>query len=141
MGKLDIRAMVERSGNERLPDAVPLICGPGDVAISNRQVVHGSFANTSPDCRVTLAMGCFARRWVQGVTGYDLATNEPRTYDAQWIDKRCEMIGYAIDARRRHFSDETPFTYQPHAMADVRFCWDEAARQAIRGYYKYDLRI
>ena len=25
------------------------------------------------------------------------------------------MIGYAIDARRQRFPDETPYTYRPHA--------------------------
>ena len=48
IGKVDIKAMVEAAGSDRLPDAVPLVCAPGDVAITNRQCVHGSFANTSP---------------------------------------------------------------------------------------------
>ena len=43
-GKADIKAMVEAAGSDRLPDAVPLVCGPGDVAIPNRQAMHGSFA-------------------------------------------------------------------------------------------------
>ena len=47
LGKVDIKAMVAEAGTERLPDAVPMICAPGDVAICNRQVLHGSFANTS----------------------------------------------------------------------------------------------
>ena len=62
-GKLDIKAMVDAAGSDRLPDAVPLICGPGDVAITSRQAVHGSFANTSPNVRVTVNMG-FHRRGV-----------------------------------------------------------------------------
>ena len=45
MGKLDIKKMVEEAGTERLPGAIPLVCGPGDVVIANRQLVHGSFAN------------------------------------------------------------------------------------------------
>src|SRR6056297_1474572 len=51
-GKVDIKAMVEEAGTERLPDAVPIIANAGDVAITNRQAVHGSFANNSPDWRV-----------------------------------------------------------------------------------------
>ena len=36
-GKADIQALVARAGSERLPEAVPLVCEPGDVAITNRQ--------------------------------------------------------------------------------------------------------
>ena len=61
-GKLDIKAMVEAVGSDRLPEAVPLICGPGDVAITSRQAVHGSFANTSPNVRVTVNMSKNADR-------------------------------------------------------------------------------
>src|SRR3954453_4609589 len=66
-GKADIKAMVAAAGTERLPDAVPIICKPGDVAITNRQAVHGSFANTSPDWRVTVNFGFHPRRSVLGV--------------------------------------------------------------------------
>src|ERR1700712_2903859 len=61
LGKVDIKALAEAAGTDRLPDAVPIICNPGDVAITNRQAVHGSFANTSADWRVTLNFG-FHRR-------------------------------------------------------------------------------
>jgi hypothetical protein len=44
------------------------------------------------------------------------------------------MIGYAIDARRRHFPDEEPYVYRPHAEAGESYRWDEAARQASFGY-------
>ena len=62
LGKADIKAHGRRRpARERLPEAVPIICAPGDVAITNRQAVHGSFANTSPDWRVTINFG-FHRR-------------------------------------------------------------------------------
>jgi hypothetical protein len=141
LGKLDIAAMVEAAGSERLADAVPLICKAGDVAISNRQIVHGSFANTSPDIRVTLSFGFHPRRWVEGATGWLYADNRPVTYDTARIDKRCEMIGHAIAARQDHFRDEQPFVYQPHARSGAVYRWDDAARAAIRGYSDYDLRI
>jgi hypothetical protein len=141
LGKLDIAAMAEASGSERLRDAVPLVCKPGDVAISNRQVVHGSFANTSPDIRVTTGFGFHPRRSVLGATGYDFDSGAPVTYDAQRIAKRCTMIGYAIDARRQHFPDEAPYVYRPHAEPGEIYRWDDAARAAIRGYTKNDLRI
>src|SRR5215213_10211565 len=69
LGKVDIKARVAAAGTERLPDAVPIICRPGDVAITNRQTVHGSFANTSPDWRVTVNFGFHRRRSVLGVMG------------------------------------------------------------------------
>jgi ectoine hydroxylase-related dioxygenase (phytanoyl-CoA dioxygenase family) len=141
LGKLDIAAMVEAAGSERLPDAVPLMCKPGDVAISNRQIVHGSFANTSKDIRVTLSFGFHPRRWVEGATGWLYADNSAVTYDAARIRKRSEMIGYAIAARAARYPGEMPFTYQPHARSGEVYRWDEAAREAIRGYSDYDLRI
>ena len=61
VGKIDIKAMVNEAGSDRLPQAVPLICDPGDVAITSRQAVHGSFANTSSKVRVTINFG-FHRR-------------------------------------------------------------------------------
>ena len=63
LGKIDIAALAAEAGSERLPEAVPMICKPGDVAITNRQALHGSFANTSKDWRVTVNFG-FHRRQV-----------------------------------------------------------------------------
>jgi hypothetical protein len=141
MGRADIRAMAAAAGSERLPGAVPLVCGPGDMAISNRQIVHGSFANTSPDIRVTLSMGFHPRRGVAEVRGIHSETLQPVVFDTEFVRRRAAMIGYAIDARRQHRPDETPFVYQPHAETGETFRWDETARQAIRDYHRYDLRI
>jgi hypothetical protein len=140
-GRADIRALVEQAGGQLLPDAVPLVCAPGDVAMSNRQIIHGSFPNTSPDPRVTLNFGFLPRRSVIGVTGYPFGPTPAVTYTAQWIRRRAEVIGYAIDARRRHFPDEAPYVYQPHADAGAVFAWNEEAREAIRNYNCFDIRI
>ena len=83
-GRADIKAMVAAAGTERLPDAVPIVCGPGDVAITNRQTVHGSFANTSPNWRVTLNFGFHRRRSVLGCAGGGVH-NAPAVYDAERI--------------------------------------------------------
>jgi hypothetical protein len=141
VGKIDLEALVAEAGSERLPQAVPMITRPGDVCISNRQVIHGSFANTSPDWRVTFNIGFHRRRSVLGVTGYVHNTNEPITFDAERIRKRSEVIGYAIDARRQHFPDETPFVYKPHAAGGERYRWDVAGWDAIRAYNKLDIVI
>ena len=136
--RADIRAMVAAAGGERLPAAVPLVCAPGDVAITNRQVVHGSFANTSRDWRVTLNLGFHRRRSVLDVKGGGLH-NAEAVYDSARIRERSLVIGYAIDARRQRFPDETPFVYQPLSGETLR--WDAAAKPSLKDYNLLDLSI
>jgi ectoine hydroxylase-related dioxygenase (phytanoyl-CoA dioxygenase family) len=140
MGKLDIKAMVEAAGGNRLPDAVPLICNPGDVAMSNRQLVHGSFANTSEDWRVTLNIGFHPRRSVVGVNARGI-DGELQLYDAERVRKRSEVIGYAIDARHQHFPGETPYAYRPQVERGEAYRWNDAARGAIKDYNLLDILI
>mgnify|MGYP001325128082 CR=1 FL=1 len=66
VGRIDIKAKVAGAGTERLPDAVPMVCKPGDLVISNRQLLHGSFANTSEDWRVTVIVGLFVTTRIFG---------------------------------------------------------------------------
>ncbi|HYC65932.1 MAG TPA: phytanoyl-CoA dioxygenase family protein, partial [Reyranellaceae bacterium] len=113
-GKIDIKTLVDKAGTTRLPDAVPIICAPGDVAMTNRQALHGSFANTSDKWRVTLNMGFHRRKSVLGVTSGGIH-NAKATYDAARIRERARVIGYGIDARRQRFPDEKQFVYKPHA--------------------------
>jgi len=140
-GKADIAALFEEAGSDRLPGAVPIVCEPGDVAISNRQVVHGSFANNGEHSRVTFNMGFMPRRSVQDVTGRPFGTDHDITYDDALIRERSKMIGYAIDARRRRFPEETPYVYQPQADTGESLCWDEAARRATYGYNLRDMVV
>jgi ectoine hydroxylase-related dioxygenase (phytanoyl-CoA dioxygenase family) len=139
-GKADIRAMVETAATERLPDAVPIICKPGDVAITNRQSVHGSFANTSPDWRVTLNFGFHRRKSVLGVMGSGLH-NAPSVYDADRIAQRARLIGYAIDARHHRFPNETPYTYAPRANDSETYHWNAETKASIKDYNLLDLSI
>ncbi len=140
LGKLDIKAMVAKAGTERLPDAVPIVCKPGDVAITNRQAVHGSFANTSPDWRVTVNFGFHRRRSVLGVTGGGVH-NAVAVYDAERIRRRARLLGLGIDARRQRFPDETPFVYAPHAAAGETYRWDAEAKAGLKDYNLLDLSI
>lgn len=140
MRRVDIKAMCAAAGSERLPDAVPIVCAPGDVAITNRQAVHGSFANTSPDWRLTLNLGFHRRRSVLGVQGGGIHA-APAIFDDARIRERARVIGYGIDARRRHRPDETPFVYRPHAEAGETYRWDDAARASMRDYNRLDLSI
>lgn len=138
--KLDIKNLVEESGSERLQGAVPLICEPGDVVICNRQIVHGSFANSGFEPRVTINFGFHRRSSVLDVMGAGMHC-APQRYDNQLIEKRSRTIGYAIEARQQRFPDETPYVYQPFAQAGKSFEWNEAAKQDLTDYNLEDLSI
>ena len=138
--RADIRAMVAAAGSDRLADAVPLVCEPGDVAICNRQIVHGSFANTSPDVRVTFNFGFHRRRSVLGVTSGGIH-NPVAEYDEARIQERARLIQYAIDARRQRFPDETPYVYQPLVAEAQRYRWTPEARADLKDYNLLDLGI
>jgi hypothetical protein len=140
-GRADIRAMAARAGSDRLPEAVPIVCKPGDVAMTNRQAVHGSFANTSPDWRVTLNFGFHRRRSVLGVVSGGSLHGTPGIYDEARIDQRARVIGYAIDARRQRYPGESPFVYRPHADVGATFRWDDQARESMKDYNLLDLSI
>ena len=139
-GKIDIKRLVAEAGSERLPDAVPIICAPGDVAMTNRQALHGSFANTSPNWRVTVNFGFHRRKSVLGVRAGGIH-NVVATYDEARIRQRARLIGYGIDARRRRFPDEVPFAYQPHVAEGLSYRWDAAAKAGLKDYNLLDLSI
>lgn len=141
MGKVDIRALDTEDGSDRLVGAVPMVCRAGDVVVLNRQMVHGSFANSSPDRRVTLNAGFFPRERVMNVTTRRL-TGAVETYDAERIEGRSRIIQLAIDARRQAFPDETPYRYRPLTGQEEALRWNEANRQAIlRNYNLSDMFI
>lgn len=139
-GKIDIRQLAAAAGTERLPDAVPILCAPGDVAMTNRQALHGSFANTSPNWRVTVNFGFHRRASVLGVKAGGIH-NAVATYDTDRIRERARLIGYGIDARRQRFPDETPFVYRPHAQEGLTYRWDDAAKAGLKDYNLLDLSI
>ncbi|MDE0224645.1 MAG: phytanoyl-CoA dioxygenase family protein [Gammaproteobacteria bacterium] len=143
LAKADIKTMCDDAGSDRLPEAVPLLCAPGDVGICNRQAVHGSFANTSPNIRVTINFGFHRRASVLGARGNGIHApgSDKIIYDADRIRKRSRMIGYAIDARRQRFPDEDAFRYQPHVREGATFEWNDAGRERIKDYNLLDLGI
>ena len=141
LGKVDIEQLVEDSGSERITGTVPLICGAGDVIMTNRQLTHGSFANSSPDRRITLNAGFFARRRVLNVTT-ELLSGEPTTFDEARVAERSRMIPIAIDARRQRFPDETGYVYRPLADREDENRWNEATRQTVvKNYNLRDMYI
>ena len=137
--KADIRILAAQAGSDRLLDAVPLVCGPGDVVLHNRQILHCSFANTSDDVRVTVNFGFHRRRSLLGVVSGD--AKNPVVFDEARIRSRSRLIAYAIDARRQRFPHETPFRYAPLAAEEGRWRWTPAARAEIEDYQLQDLFI
>lgn len=140
MGKLDIKAMVDAAGSDRLPEAVPVLCGPGDVAITNRQVIHGSFANTSPDPRVTINFGFHRRASVLGVESGGIHS-PVTTYDEAYIHERSKCIIYGIDARAQHRPEERRFAYEPFVGQEDDFRWTPEAKASLKDYNLRDLGI
>jgi|TARA_B110000116_G_C16760103_1_gene547946 hypothetical protein len=139
-GKLDVMTLRDTDGTERLPDAVPFICNPGDMAITNRQAVHGSFANTSDNIRVTINAGFHRRASVLGVRSGGVH-NEVTTYDDAYIRRRARLIQYGVDARRQRFPHETPYAYAPLADSAEAYPWNAAAKADIRDYNLQDIGI
>jgi hypothetical protein len=138
--RADIVSMVEKSGCERLVDAVPIICNPGDVVINNRQVVHGSFANTGFETRVTVNFGFHKRSSVLNVKGAGIHA-EAKIMDSEYINKRSEVIALAINARKKRFPDETPFNYIPLSDNLNAFDWNESSMAELKDYNLMDLSI
>ena len=56
-GRADIKKMVAAAARTASPGAVPMLCEAGDTIVTDRRLVHGSFANSSPDRRITLNAG------------------------------------------------------------------------------------
>jgi len=138
---VDIRQMVEDAGSERIADAIPLLCEAGDSFILNRQIVHGSFANSSPDRRVTLNMGFFPRARVEEVTATHL-DGRVVTFTREHIHERSRMIAIGVDARRQRFTHEVPYRYQPLIDLEDGNRWNEATRRnVVRDYNLRDLYI
>ena len=136
-GKLDIKKMIEENnGSDRLPGAVPMVCNPGDVVMSNRQALHASFPNTSPDWRVTVNFGF--HRYSSVIDVETTYGEEPVVYDAERIFERSRVIAVGIDARQQRFPEEPPYIYQPMVGLEDDNRWNEATRENI--VKDYDLR-
>jgi ectoine hydroxylase-related dioxygenase (phytanoyl-CoA dioxygenase family) len=148
-GKIDIRARVAANGgSDRLPDAVPLYCEAGDVTIVNRQMLHGSFANTSPDQRISVTFGFHRRSSVLGApAGLSLKAGERSyagdvVYDEARIFNRSSVIQVAIDARSQHHPQEHRCVYRPFVGLEDDFRYDdESHERVIKNYNLNDLAI
>jgi hypothetical protein len=146
LGRVDIkRKIAENGGDERLPDAVPLICGAGDVTIVNRQMLHGSFANSSPDIRISVTIGFHRRRSVLGQTSTMVMPGDAAgeaVYDEKRIFERSAVIQLAIDARAQKYPGERRYRYQPFVGREDEFrCTETNWNRWIKDYTSRDLNI
>jgi len=120
---------------------VPMICAAGDTIVTNRQLLHGSFANSSPDRRITLNAGFFPRKRVLGLTTKGLY-GRLETYDQARIDERCRILLLGIDARKQRFPHETPYVYKPLAGREDDNRFNETTRQTLlHNYNQRDMFI
>lgn len=134
LGKIDIKAKVAACGTDRLPDAVPMLCRAGDVAICNRQALHGSFANVSKERRVSVVFGFHPKDAVLNVRKQQ-RDGETVCYDEQRIRQRSRAIQLAIDARAHRFPNETPYRYQPFVGQEDDNRWNETTRETVLKNY------
>ena len=143
LGRADIKGMVAANGgDEKLPGAVPLVCKAGDVTIVNRQMVHGSFANSSPDIRISITFGFHRRKSVLGQKAALSMQDGATVYDAKRVFERSAVIQVAIDARKQAFPQERSFAYKPFAGLEDRFRHTpETVERVIRDYHTRDLAI
>ncbi|MYD44044.1 MAG: phytanoyl-CoA dioxygenase family protein [Gammaproteobacteria bacterium] len=139
-GKLDIKQMLQDAGSDRLPDAVPLICAPGDVAIVNRQAIHGSFANTSSQFRVSFTFGFHRRKSVLNVRSGGIHS-PVADYTDEYIRKRSKLIQFGIEARKERFGDEQAYVYEPFANETSKFAWSPGRIAEFKDYNTQDLGI
>ena len=139
-GKLDIKQMVIDAGSDRIPTAVPLICAPGDVAVTNRQAIHGSFANTSDRFRISMTFGFHRRSSVLNIRsgGVHSAVTD---YTDDYIRTRSKLIQFGIEARKLRFSDEKPYIYEPFADRANDFAWTSERLVELKDYNLQDLGI
>lgn len=142
LGRIDIKARVAANhGSEQLPDAVPLECQPGDVTVVNRQMLHGSFANTSAQTRISLTFGFHRRSSVLGASGA-LGQSATEVYDEERIYWRSALLPVAADARAQYYPDEERYVYQPFAGNEAEFRYDARNRdRVVHDYYLRDLSI
>lgn len=141
LGKADIRKLVAQSGSDRIEGAVPMLAGAGDTIVTNRQLLHGSFANSSPDRRITLNEGFFPRKRVLGVTAKRLH-GAIETYSQARIDERCRILLLAIDARKQRFPQEKTYVYRPLAGREDENRFNETTRATLlKNYNQRDMFI
>ena len=104
----------------------------------NRQLVHGSFANTGFETRVTVNFGFHRRSSVLDVMGAGMHS-AAAVYTSEFILNRSRPLGYAIEARKQKYPFETPYDYAP--LSEETFVFDQNTREKLIDYNLQDLSI
>ena len=108
----------------------------------NRQMVHGSFANSSPDLRISLTFGFHRRKSVLGQKAALGVADTHAIYDEQRVFERSAVIQVAIDARHQAFPKEPLFAYRPFSGQEDKFRFTaDTFDRVIRDYNTRDLAI
>ena len=95
-----------QGGGDVLPNAVPIVAAPGDVAVCFRNALHCSFPNASPRLRVTFNFGFHKRKWVEAKWGVAA------------VEQRRKVVPIAMDCRRQRYPHEKAFEFRaPHPFA------------------------
>jgi hypothetical protein len=104
--------------------------------------VHGSFADTSPDLRISLTFGFHRRKSVMGQKAALSVESSNAVYDDKRVFERSSVIQVAIDARQQAHSAEPRFAYKPFAGLEDQFRFTpETFESVIRDYNTKDLAI
>ena len=118
-----------------------MVCEAGDIVISNRQLLHASFPNSSPHKRVTFNFGFHRRSSVLGARRKQSAGQEV-VYDEERVFQSSRLIAVGIDARHQRFSHEPRYVYRPLAGQEDTNRWNEDARENIvKDYNRRNLSL
>jgi hypothetical protein len=110
-------------------------------------MLHGSFANTSPDPRVSITFGFYPQSSVLGVSGglnitLDDNKSGKKVYDAQHIRRRSAVVQLAIDARNQARPDERRYQYAPFAEVEDQYRYGPVTiASVLSDYTRYDIAI
>ena len=104
-------------------------------------MLHGSFANTSVDQRISITIGFHRRASVLGQSSA-LAVEGSDVYDEKRIFERAAVIPVAIDARAQQYPSEARYCYQPFVGLEDDYRWNnDTFERVIRNYSSKDLAI
>ena len=110
-------------------------------------MLHGSFANTSPDPRVSITFGFYPHSSVLGVSGglnitLDKDKSGEKIYDEEHIKRRSAVVQVAIDARHQVRPDERRYRYAPFVDCEDDYRYGpETIENVLSDYTLYDIAL
>ena len=104
------------------------------------KIIHGSFANTGFEPRLSINFGFHKCASVLTIRSVGMHA-EAVLIDDSFIDTRSRFIGFAIDARRQRFQNETQYIYAPYGERQEEFKWIVNTQSSLKEYNLMDLRI